>query len=319
MNENKRLRIAFMGTPEFAATILDAIIKSEHEVVGVVTVADKPAGRGQKLRESEVKMLAMANKLPILQPEKLKDDSFLKDLAAWNADIFVVVAFRMLPEVVWKMPRLGTFNLHASLLPRYRGAAPINWALINGEKETGVTTFFINEQIDTGNILAQEKVSIDENLIAGELYNELMHLGAELTVKTLYRIANGEAKSIPQDEDIAVHSPHAPKLFKTDGKIDWSDSMEKVHNKIRGLSPYPAAWCLLNNVVKNEQLSFKILRSTKVVGTPLDKRLQKDKNGILFPCSDGFISVTELQPEGKRKMNFKEFIAGNNPEEWEII
>lgn len=305
-----KLRIVFMGTPEFAVTILDAILKSNHEVVGVVTAADKPAGRGQQLRESAVKIFAKENHLPILQPEKLKDENFLSQLNDLNADIFVVVAFRMLPEVVWSMPPKGTFNLHASLLPKYRGAAPINWAIINGENETGVTTFFINQIIDTGSILAQEKISISENMTAGELHDQLMRLGAKLTVETLDKIANNEIQATPQDEELAKKSPHAPKIFKADCEVDWTQNASIVHNKIRGLSPYPAAWCTL---LKNgEKITFKLF-SSKVTNEVSDsKQIKKGLDGILFPCNDYYISISELQPEGKRRMTYKEFLAGND-------
>jgi methionyl-tRNA formyltransferase len=306
----KGLRIVFMGTPEFAVSILDAIVKSQHEVVGVVTVADKPAGRGQQLKESAVKIYAKTQNLPILQPEKLKDENFLSDLEVLNADIFVVVAFRMLPEVVWAMPPKGTFNLHASLLPKYRGAAPINWAIMNGETETGVTTFFINQIIDTGSILAQEKISISENMTAGELHDQLMNLGANLTVETLDKIANNEIQATPQDEELAKKSPHAPKIFKADCEVDWNQNALPVHNKIRGLSPYPAAWCSL---LKNgEKITFKLF-SSKVTNEVADsKQIKKGLDGILFPCNDFYVSISELQPEGKRRMNYKEFLAGNN-------
>lgn len=305
-----KMRIVFMGTPEFAVTILDAILKSNHEVVGVVTVADKPAGRGQQLRESAVKIFAKENHLPILQPEKLKDEQFLSDLESFNADIFVVVAFRMLPEVVWSMPPKGTFNLHASLLPKYRGAAPINWAIINGENETGVTTFFINQIIDTGSILAQEKISISENMTAGELHDQLMSLGAKLTVETLDKIANNEIQATPQDEELAKKSPHAPKIFKADCEVDWNENASIVHNKIRGLSPYPAAWCTL---LKNgEKITFKLF-SSKVTNEVSDsKQIKKGLDGILVPCNDYYLSISELQPEGKRRMTYKEFLAGND-------
>jgi methionyl-tRNA formyltransferase len=312
----KGLRIVFMGTPEFAVSILDAIVKSQHEVVGVVTVADKPAGRGQQLKESAVKIYAKTQNLPILQPEKLKDENFLSDLEVLNADIFVVVAFRMLPEVVWAMPPKGTFNLHASLLPKYRGAAPINWAILNGETETGVTTFFINQIIDTGSILAQEKIAILENMTAGELHDKLMNLGAKLTVETLDKIATNEIQAIPQDEELAKKSPHAPKIFKADCEVDWNQNALTVHNKIRGLSPYPAAWCSL---LKNgEKITFKLF-SSKVTNEVADsKQIKKGLDGILFPCNDFFISISELQPEGKRRMNFKEFLAGNNLSDYSI-
>jgi methionyl-tRNA formyltransferase len=306
----KGLRIVFMGTPEFAVSILDAIVNSQHEVVGVVTVADKPAGRGQQLKESAVKIYAKTQNLPILQPEKLKDENFLSDLEVLNADIFVVVAFRMLPEVVWAMPPKGTFNLHASLLPKYRGAAPINWAIMNGETETGVTTFFINQIIDTGSVLAQEKISISENVTAGELHDQLMNLGANLTVETLNKIANNEIQAIPQDEELAKILPHAPKIFKADCEVDWNQNALTIHNKIRGLSPYPAAWCSL---LKNgEKITFKLFTS-KVTNEVADsKQIKKGLDGILFPCNDFYISISELQPEGKRRMNYKEFLAGNN-------
>lgn len=318
MSLNSKLRVVFMGTPEFAVTILDAIVQSEHEVVGVVTVADKPAGRGQQLRESAVKIYSKDKGFPILQPEKLKDDSFHDDLRALNADIFVVVAFRMLPEVVWAIPPKGTINLHASLLPKYRGAAPINWAIINGEKETGVTTFFINQVIDTGSVLEQENVAISENMNAGELHDSLMYLGAELTVKTLNDIANNSVQSIPQDENLAKELPHAPKIFKQDCKIDWNESAQVIHNKIRGLSPYPAAWCTLKNENKNEVISFKLFTSKLVDEIPTSEVLIKHTDGILFPCKDGFVCISELQPEGKRRMNFKEFLAGNSLEDLKI-
>jgi methionyl-tRNA formyltransferase len=316
MSTDKRLKIVFMGTPEFAVSILDAIVKSSHEIVGVVTVADKPAGRGQQLKESAVKTYAKAHNLPILQPEKLKDENFLSELEAFNADIFVVVAFRMLPEMVWSMPQKGTFNLHASLLPKYRGAAPINWALINGETETGLTTFFINQIIDTGSILAQEIISISENMTAGELHDQLMNLGANLTVETLDKIANNEIQATPQDEELAKILPHAPKIFKADCEIQWNQNAAIIHNKIRGLSPYPAAWCSL---FKNgEKITFKLF-SSKVTNEVADsKQIKKGLDGILFPCNDYYLSISELQPEGKRRMNYKEFLAGNNLSDYSI-
>lgn len=316
MKMEKGLRIVFMGTPEFAVSILDAILKSQHEVVGVVTVADKPAGRGQQLKESAVKIYTKTQNLPILQPEKLKDENFLSDLEAFNADIFVVVAFRMLPEVVWAMPPKGTFNLHASLLPNYRGAAPINWAIMNGETETGVTTFFINQIIDTGSILAQERISISENMTAGELHDQLMRIGAKLTVETLDRISQDEIDATPQDEELAKKSPHAPKIFRADCEVDWNQNALTVHNKIRGLSPYPAAWCSL---FKNgEKITFKLF-SSKVTNVVADsKQIKKGLDGILFPCNDFYISISEVQPEGKRRMNYKEFLAGNNLSDYTI-
>ena len=308
--ERKRLRIVFMGTPEIAVTILDAILKSQHEVVGVVTVADQDAGGRQQIKESAVKVYAKSKNLLILQPEKLKDEQFLSELKELKADIFVVVAFRMLPEIVWEMPPKGTFNLHASLLPKYRGAAPINWVLINGEKETGLTTFFINQIIDTGCILAQKNTSISENITAGELHDELMYMGASLTVETLDKISTGDIHSIPQDEELAKNLPHAPKIFKADCEIDWNQYAATIHNKIRGLSPYPAGWCSL---LKNgEKVNFKLFSSKITSEVPDSSVLKKGSDGILFPCKDYYISVSALQPEGKRRMNYKEFLAGND-------
>jgi len=316
MTSENKLRIVFMGTPEFAVTILDEIMRSRHEVVGVVTVADKPAGRGQQIKESAVKTYAKSKNVPILQPEKLKDERFLTELKSLNADIFVVVAFRMLPEIVWAMPPKGTFNLHASLLPKYRGAAPINWAIINGETETGVTTFFINQIIDTGSILAQEKVGISENMTAGKLHDELMYLGAKLTVETLNNLANGEIMAVPQDEELAKHLPHAPKIFKADCEIDWNEKAYSVHNKIRGLSPYPAAWCSLTK--NGVRTTFKLFSSSLTKEIPDSKSLKKGSVGILFPCEDYYISISELQPEGKRRMNYKEFLAGNDLNDYSL-
>jgi methionyl-tRNA formyltransferase len=316
MTSENKLRIVFMGTPEFAVTILDEIMRSRHEVVGVVTVADKPAGRGQQIKESAVKAYAKLQNVPILQPEKLKDEKFLSDLKAFDADIFVVVAFRMLPEIVWAMPPKGTFNLHASLLPKYRGAAPINWAIMNGETETGVTTFFINQIIDTGSILAQEKVAISENMSAGELHDELMHLGAKLTVETLNNLANGKIMAVPQDEELAKQLPHAPKIFKADCEIDWNEKAYFVHNKIRGLSPYPAAWCSLTK--NGVRTTFKLFSSSLTKEIPDSKSLKKGSAGILFPCEDYYINISELQPEGKRRMNYKEFLAGNDLNDYSL-
>ena len=253
----EKLRIVFMGTPEFAVGILDALMKSKHEVVGLVTVADKPAGRGQQVQQSAVKQYALHHDLPVLQPDKLRDEHFLSDLAAFQADLFVVVAFRMLPDLVWKMPEMGTINLHASLLPNYRGAAPINWAIMNGEKETGVSTFFINEQIDTGAIIAQRKTPIGMQMSAGELHDELKDIGAQLTVETVDQIAQGKVPTILQDPN-NQNLPHAPKIFKADCEIDWKEEAQLNHNRIRGLSPYPAAWCKLWSKKKAEEEAKKI-------------------------------------------------------------
>lgn len=309
----EKLRIVFMGTPEFAVGILDALMQSSHEVVGVVTVADKPAGRGQHVQQSAVKQYAETHRLPILQPEKLRDEQFLSELRAFDADLFVVVAFRMLPDVVWKMPTKGTINLHASLLPNYRGAAPINWAIMNGDQETGVSTFFINEQIDTGAIIAQRKTPISEQMTAGELHDILKEIGAQLTVETVDQIAQGAVPTVLQDP-MDQSLPHAPKIFKADCEIHWSQDALVNHNRIRGLSPYPAAWCKLWSSKKSAWISFKLFGSEVVSMTDI---LRKDgpfasSNGIVFPSGNGFVCIKEIQAEGKKRMDYKAFLAGND-------
>ena len=321
MSEVKKLRLVFMGTPDFAVGILEALQGSIHEITAVVTVADKAAGRGQKLKESAVKIYAQANNLTILQPEKLKDEHFLAQLKELQADLFVVVAFRMLPKEVWKMPAFGTINLHASLLPNYRGAAPINWAIINGDEETGVTTFFIDEAIDSGKIIAQEKVKISSSTNAGELHDELMSVGAELTLKTVAAISQQTHTVIDQDKFDGKDFKTAPKIFKEDCEISWQETVENVHNKIRGLSPYPAAWTKLKNTKKNEILLVKLFTSKTIEnnGISLIGNLQEHADGILFPCKNGFICITELQVEGKRRMTYKEFLAGNEIKDWELF
>jgi methionyl-tRNA formyltransferase len=321
MSEVKKLRLVFMGTPDFAVGILDALQGSIHEITAVITVADKAAGRGKKLKESAVKSYAQANNLTILQPEKLKDEQFLAQLKDLQADLFVVVAFRMLPKEVWKMPAFGTINLHASLLPNYRGAAPINWALINGDEETGVTTFFIDEAIDSGKIIAQKAVKISNNTNAGELHDELMSVGAELTLKTVAAISQQTHTVIDQDKFDGKDFKIAPKIFKEDCEISWQETVENVHNKIRGLSPYPAAWTKLKNTKKNEILLVKLFTSKTIEnnGLSLTGNLQEHADGILFPCNNGFICITELQVEGKRRMTYKEFLAGNEIKDWELF
>lgn len=308
-----KLRIVFMGTPEFAVGILDALVQSKHEVVGVVTVADKPAGRGQQIQQSAVKQYALSNGLPILQPDKLREESFLTELASLNADLFIVVAFRMLPDVVWKMPAFGTINLHASLLPNYRGAAPINWAIMNGEAETGVSTFFINENIDTGAIIAQKSISLSKDMNAGELHDQLKAIGAELTVETADQICSGAVSTIEQDPS-DMNVPFAPKIFKADCEIDWSQSAELNHNRIRGLSPYPAAWCKLWSTKKSNWITFKLFDSTLV---NLNEASRNDgpfsiPEGIVFPSGSGFVLLKEIQAEGKKRMDYKSFLAGND-------
>jgi len=312
-------KIVFMGTPEFAVTILNELIVNQFNIVGVVTAPDKPAGRGQKISQSDVKKYAESKDLVTLQPTNLKDEAFVQELKSLEADLFVVVAFRMLPEIVWNMPPKGTINLHGSILPNYRGAAPINWAVMNGEKETGVTTFFIEKEIDTGKIIERSVIPIGENDTVGEIHDQLMHLGAKLTASTVDKIMVGDVKGIPQLELTEGELKNAPKIFKPMCEIDWTNSVQEVHNFCRGLSPYPTAWTVLKNNSKNETKSFKIFRTfktdIKVFG---DNKLIATKEGILFPCGDFYLNVTELQPEGKRRMSFKDVVAGYNMADWEV-
>lgn len=307
-----------MGTPAFAVKTLETILDSNHQVVGVVTAADKPAGRGKKVKQSDVKIFAQTQALNILQPESLKDTFFISQLEALKADLFVVVAFRMLPKIIWAMPTKGTINLHASLLPELRGAAPINWAIIKGQNETGVTTFFINEVIDTGKIIDQRKVVIGENMNCGELHDQLKELGAGLTLETINKISINETQTIDQTNH---NSSDAPKIFKKDCEINWKKSAIEIHNHIRGLSPYPAAWCNLHNVKKGEQLQFKFFASklTEEKIPSINLGLFQGTDGILFPCADGAISIQELQVEGRTRMNYKAFLAGNDINDWRII
>ncbi len=307
------LRIVFMGTPEFAVASLEALVKAGGNIVGVITAPDKPAGRGMKLTQSAVKQYAVAKGLHTLQPEKLKNPHFLEELRALRADIQVVVAFRMLPELVWNMPPMGTINLHGSLLPQYRGAAPINWAVINGEKETGVTTFKLQHEIDTGNILLQERFPIGEDETAGEVHDRMKEIGAQLLVTTVKGLAEGTLKEIPQggnDSQLTTHnSPlkHAPKIFTETCKIDWTKPVDDVYNLIRGLSPHPGAFATLQGK------TLKIYRARKehAALTPDSLKWQSDhKTWLKFAASDGYIHVTELQLEGKKKMTVEEFLRG---------
>ena len=302
-------RIVFMGTPEFAAHCLSTLIQQNFNVVGVVTVADKPAGRGQQIQESAVKKVALANNLPVLQPLKLKDEDFLSNLRAWEADLFVVIAFRMLPEVVWNMPPLGSINLHGSLLPQYRGAAPINHAIIQGEKESGVTTFFIEQEIDMGNILLQERTPIGENETAGELHDRLMHIGADLVCTTLDGIFNGSLSPKPQAEFDTNKLKHAPKIFKADCEINWSSTAQQVHDFIRGLSPYPAAWTSFSMPEIKSVKIFKTFKTGRKV-SPADDTVIIEKNKLFIACSDEFLEIIELQLEGKKRVAAEEFLRG---------
>src|ERR1700744_5156864 len=302
------MRIVFMGTPEFAVASLNALIEAGCEIVGVVTAPDKPAGRGQVVSESAVKQYAVANGLRVLQPEKLKNEEFLNDLYALQADLQVVVAFRMLPEAVWNMPPKGTINLHASLLPQYRGAAPINWVLINGEKESGVTTFFLKHDIDTGNILFTEKITLTGKETAGELHDRLMNKGAGLLVKTVKAVESGRYSELPQSEIIeGVELKHAPKIFKEDGQIHWNNTIDTIYNHIRGLSPVPGAYTQLNDK------TFKIYRAEKQEADPAilpGGFLTDNKTFLKFAARDGFINVTDVQLEGKKRMGIEEFLRG---------
>jgi len=301
------MRIIFMGTPDFAVQSLAKLVEGGCEVVAVITATDKAAGRGKKLRPSPVKQYAIEKNIPVLQPKNLKAASFLEELKSYKADLQVVVAFRMLPAVVFEMPPLGTFNLHASLLPQYRGAAPINWAVINGETETGVTTFFIEQQIDTGLMIFQEKTIITPNMTAGELHDQLMIQGANLVLKTVEAIKSGEYPQIKQTEINQLKS--APKIFKEDCKIDWQKPMEEVHNFIRGLSPYPAAFTFIN------EKRFKVFKTSKIplFATDNPGKWETDNESFLhFHTTDGLIAIEELQMEGKKRMTIKDFLRGYN-------
>jgi methionyl-tRNA formyltransferase len=302
------IRIIFMGTPEFAVASLDALVQAGCSVVAVVTAPDKPAGRGMKLTASAVKQYAMSKNIPVLQPEKLKNPGFIAELQSFKADIQVVVAFRMLPEIVWNMPPMGTINVHGSLLPQYRGAAPINWAVINGEKETGVTTFKLQHAIDTGNILLQESIPIGENETAGEVHDRMKELGAAVLVKTIRQLAAGTLQEIPQatlTEGTVIQ--HAPKIFTETCRIDWQKKAADIHNLIRGLSPYPGAFTHIQDKI------CKIYRSKKelVVHPHAPGSIHTDhKTFFKFACADGFIHAEELQLEGKKKLPVTDFLRG---------
>jgi methionyl-tRNA formyltransferase len=298
-------RIVFMGTPDFAVESLKALLHAGYNVVGVVTAPDKPAGRGQKLSESAVKQYAHEQGLPILQPLKLKDPEFIAQLSALKPDLQVVVAFRMLPEMVWNLPPQGTVNVHGSLLPKYRGAAPINWAILHGDKETGVSTFKLQHEIDTGDILLQEKMPIGPNETAGELHDRMKVVGAQLLVKTLQELANGTLKASPQQ--LNADTKHAPKLFKADCEINWNNTAEQIHNQIRGLSPYPTAYTVLGDK------TLKIFSSEIEQGKPEihPGTFSTDhKNYLKFAATNGYLLLKEVQLEGKKKMGIDEFLRG---------
>lgn len=309
------LKIVFLGTPEFAVESLDRLVTEGFNIVGVVTMPDKPAGRGHKMYSSPVKEYALAHNLNIMQPLKLKDPKFVEQLRQLDADIFIVIAFRMLPEVVWQMPRLGTFNLHASLLPKYRGAAPINWAVINGDTETGVTTFFLKHEIDTGDILRQEKIDILPEDNVGKVHDKLMHLGAELTLDTVKHILAGDLKPIPQNSLIGGDQPTAaPKIFKETCRIDWGKPAKDIHNLVRGLSPYPAAWTELWRE-GSEPFTLKVLST--VVSSPKSASNNVAPGAVIIEGSrlwgraaDGWVEILSLQPQGKKAMQTADFLRG---------
>lgn len=307
------LRIVFFGTPDFAVESLDRLVKGAYNIVGVVTMPDKPAGRGHKMYQSPVKEYAISHGLKLMQPVSLKDPSFIEELRSLNADLQIVIAFRMMPEIVWNMPPLGTFNLHASLLPKYRGAAPINWAVMNGDKETGVTTFFLKHEIDTGDIIQQERITVAETDNVGVVHDKLMMLGAGMVVETVDAIIAGTVKPIPQEQLLNKDEEPtpAPKIFKETCEIDFSRSAQDVYNHIRGLSPYPAAWTTIKDSSGTE-FTLKIfeteLPSDKIIGEPGTIKITKDT--LTFACAGGSVEVKLLQLAGKKRMTTAEFLRG---------
>ena len=311
--DKKDLKIVFLGTPDFAVETLESIISAGYNVVGVVTMPDKPAGRGHKMFQSPVKLCALAHGIEVLQPVKLKDPEFLDRLRALDADLFIVIAFRMLPEVVWAMPRLGTFNLHASLLPRYRGAAPINRAIMNGDTETGVTTFFLSHDIDTGDIISQERVEILPEDNVGSLHDKLMHLGSRLTLKTIADILDGTVQPVAQEKLLAgAEATQAPKIFKEDCRIDWNRPAVEIHNQVRGLSPYPGAWTTIADESGNKS-QLKVFETA--VNPESAPKLSPWQIAILgnrmfAGTGDDTIEILSLQPQGKRRMPAADFLRG---------
>ena len=315
MMNKKDLRIVFMGTPEFAEFTLRRLVEDGYNIIGVVTMPDKPMGRhGSVLQSSPVKKYAVEQGIPVLQPEKLKDPAFIDQLSALKADLQIVVAFRMLPEIVWNMPRLGTFNLHGSLLPQYRGAAPINWAIINGDKETGVTTFFLKHEIDTGDIIYKESIPILPTDNAGTVHDKLMELGADLTVRTLDDIIADRVRPIPQDTIPVSELRPAPKIFKETCRIDWNQPTARINDFIRGLSPYPAAWTVLRSADGTEQ-DFKIYAATPVTDAPIQKpgTITCDgRKNLTVSTADGALRLQEVQMAGKKRMDICSFLCGND-------
>ena len=309
------LRIVFFGTPDFAVESLRRLVEGGYNIVGVVTMPDKEAGRGHKLLQSPVKQYAIEHGLRLLQPERLKNPQFVEELRSLKADLQIVIAFRMLPEVVWNMPPLGTFNLHASLLPKYRGAAPINWAVINGETETGVTTFFLKHEIDTGDIIQQRRISIGDNDNVGIVHDKLMMMGADMVIETVDAIINGTVKPIPQDElcKAGTGASPAPKIFKDTCKIDWEKTMHEVRNLVRGLSPYPAAWTEITDStgITHTAKIFEVSLTDEPQACRPAGEMWSDKSGrLLVACRDGVISIDQLQLAGKKRMSVADFLRG---------
>jgi len=313
-------KVIFMGTPDFAVASLKQLIDNGINVVAVVTAPDRPSGRGQKVNMSAVKKYALEQELPVLQPEKFKTDEFLNELKSYGADLFVVVAFRMLPKVVWSMPPLGTINLHGSLLPNYRGAAPINWAVINGEKETGVTTFFIEKEIDTGKIIDKEAICIKETDTAGTIHDKLMNVGAKLLSNTVKNILNDTVNAIPQTDLDLTQIKHAPKIFKPDCKIDWTNKTISIFNKIRGLSPYPTAWTELVNVEdENQTKTIKLFEVDYLVDIKNNSNQIEVENKIVkLGTADGWIVVKDVQLEGKKRMPIQSLMNGFDFSKWRL-
>ena len=301
------IRIVFMGTPDFAVTILKNLIANDYDIAGVITAPDKPAGRGRKLNQSAIKKYALSQDLTILQPTNLKDADFIKTLANLKANLHIVVAFRMLPKMVWNMPMYGTFNLHASLLPEYRGAAPINWAIMNGEHTTGVTTFFIDDKIDTGEIILQKELPIGATEIVGELHNRLMHLGAELVLETVQHIANDTVTTYKQP---ALEDKTAYKLFPENCKIDWNASLREIYNKVRGLNPYPAAWTTIHT--NGEQITAKLYRVEEIYEKHTERigSITTSKKSLKVAVMDGYLMIHEIKLSGKKKMDMQSLLNG---------
>ena len=318
----EQLRIVYMGTPDFAVYPLKHLVENGYQVVGVVTNPDKPAGRGQQLQESAVKKYAKEVGLKIMQPAKFRDPEFLEELASLKADLQLVVAFKMLPEVVWSMPPLGTVNLHASLLPDYRGAAPINWAVINGEKYSGVSTFLLKHEIDTGNIIFQEKVDITDEMTAGDLHDSLMEKGATLLLKTVDAIASGDYPLIDQNELLNGRTPiHAPKIFKEDMRVDWNSTLDTIYNRIRGLAPFPTAWAELIHKTTGQSHSFKIFRTEKIACAhdhAFGELATDGKKTFDVYVSGGILRILELQLAGKKRMLTEDFLRGFKLEDYHL-